>query len=325
MGMGDAQRAAPVTGRAAELRLLAVPLGRTLLHLTNQYSLPHFGTWRRSALVALTVACPEEMAPHLVDEFFGSNHTLEMRMEALAAIRAAAEEMGLPPSTLSGSTDSSATIVASSDERTSSTAHGVTTRLLGKTRRFHSAPRPRAPAAASRLATVAPMFFFPLMQRYDDPTNAFKMLGECTACVQVHKLMITIGAGGLWGSMKDIFTPAVRTHDAAPGAFLDCISPPLPSTPFQCPGGSPQSIPHGPELYSQKCSPAGDDCFLLEALLLTLATLLRGAGVYPCARPMARALCDLSWVLRMHEEAVVSGSVRRCLASIISPHKHSHA
>jgi hypothetical protein len=60
----------------------------------------------------------------------------------------------------------------------------------------------------------------------------------------------------------------------------------------------------------------GDDCFLLEALLLTISSLLRGAGAYPCARPMARALCDLSWVLRLHPESVVRRGVLVCLGTI---------
>eukprot|EP00962_Isochrysis_galbana_P041222 scaffold15069_cov84-Isochrysis_galbana.AAC.1 len=58
------------------------------------------------------------------------------------------------------------------------TVHTGSVHTVGKSRRWHSAPRPRAPAAASRLAVVAPLFFFPLMARYDDPQNVFRLLGQ---------------------------------------------------------------------------------------------------------------------------------------------------
>ena len=48
-----------------------------------------------------------------------------------------------------------------------------------------------------------------------------------------------------------------------------------------------------------------EDCFLLEALLHALSSLLRGAAAYPCARQMARSLFELTWVLRFHAEAAV--------------------
>lgn len=122
-------------------------------------------------------------------EFYGRNHTLEMRMEALAVIRAAAEEMAAPPS-VHPSAGAPAGSVHTGSIHTGAVHNGAVhtgsvhtgdihtgTRPVGKSRRWHSAPRPRAPAAASRLAVVAPLFFFPLMARYDDPENAFRMLG----------------------------------------------------------------------------------------------------------------------------------------------------
>ena len=48
-----------------------------------------------------------------------------------------------------------------------------------------------------------------------------------------------------------------------------------------------------------------EDAFLLEALLLALAALLRGAAAYPCALPIARALLEFAWLLRTHEESAV--------------------
>ena len=51
----------------------------------------------------------------------------------------------------------------------------------------------------------------------------------------------------------------------------------------------------------------------MEALLQALAALLRGVASYPCARSMSRALFELCWVLRYHEEAAVR---RGCLVGL---------
>jgi hypothetical protein len=106
------------------------------------------------------------------------------------------------------------------------------------TRRWGSSSQrpPPAPPAASLLGAIAPRFFFPLMGRYDDPANTFRLLTE--------------------------------------------------------------------------------DCFLLEALLHCLAALLNGAAAYPCARPMARALFELGWTLRTHDEAVVRRGVLVALCAV---------
>ena len=53
----------------------------------------------------------------------------------------------------------------------------------------------------------------------------------------------------------------------------------------------------------------GEDCYLLEVLLQTLAVLLRGASPHPCARSMARALFEFCWTLRHHEEVAVRRGV----------------
>ena len=212
-GAAPLLRLAASAGRMGELRALAQPLCWTLLHLGNQYNLPRFGEWRRAALVALVSACAEELAAPLVGELYGTNHTLEMRQEALAVIRAVADELAAPPAARPPAAEAAAR------------ADRVAVQPVGVSRRTHSRPRPRPAAAASRLGVVAPAFFFPLMSRYDDPANTFRMLGE--------------------------------------------------------------------------------DCFLLEALLLTLAALLRGAAAYPCARPMARALCAFAWEMRHHAHPAV--------------------
>ena len=114
---------------------------------------------------------------------------------------------------------------------------GVRADGSAKTRRWGtSSKRVQPVAAASRLGEVAPFFFFPLMQKYDDPGNNFRLLGE--------------------------------------------------------------------------------DCFLLEVLLQTLAALFRGAAPYPCARTMARALFEFAWSLHIHPEVAVRRGVLIALAAI---------
>ena len=76
------ENAAPLL-RSAEgdrdLDALATPLAHALLHLTNLYALPSFGTLRHAALVALAVRRPRQLAKYLTAEFYGTNHSLEVR------------------------------------------------------------------------------------------------------------------------------------------------------------------------------------------------------------------------------------------------------
>ena len=93
----EAERVIRGAAAGPELDALATTLARALLHLSDQYRLPRFGDHRRAGLVALTVRAPRLLAPYLTAEFYGTNHTLDMRMEALLAIHAAAIELAKPP------------------------------------------------------------------------------------------------------------------------------------------------------------------------------------------------------------------------------------
>ena len=216
----EAERVIRGAAAGPELDALATTLARALLHLSDQYRLPRFGDHRRAGLVALTVRAPRLLAPYLTAEFYGTNHTLDMRMEALLAIHAAAIELAKPPA----KEKAAAPALPPPD-------------AAGRTRRWGTASlRKPAPAAAVPLGAVAADFFFPLMAKYDDAANTFRLLGE--------------------------------------------------------------------------------DCFLLETLLQTLAALLRGAAAYPGARRMALALWAFSWALRAHDEAVVRRGVLLALCAV---------
>ena len=211
-----------------ELHTMAPPLFRALLHLPDQYKLPLFAERRHGALVALSVRCPAEAADFLTREFYSEHLSLEMRMQALRTVNAMAEELAAPPpkeypepapSAYEDRVEAAALAQRRGEVKTPMVKVGHSTRY------FNSGPRKAPEAAPSLLGAVAPRFFFPLMGRYDDPANTFKLLTE--------------------------------------------------------------------------------DCFLLEALLHTLAAILRGVAAYRHCRPMARALFEFAWVLRMHDESAV--------------------
>jgi telomere length regulation protein len=233
-----------------ELTTMAPPLLRALLHMADPYGIPNYNEHRHAALLALTVRCPREAATFLAEQFYEDGLSLEMRSEALKVVHAAADELGAPPPPTTPSAEvraaidsvvTAATRATSAAKRATSAAAGAPAGAAGapagavssdiygnpnKTRRFGTASlRTENTSKASVLAEVAPLFFFPLMARFDEPANSFRLLGE--------------------------------------------------------------------------------DAFLLESLLHTLAALLRGAASYPCAQPMCRALLEFGWAVHLHTEAAV--------------------
>ena len=191
--------------------------------MADTYRLARFGERRHGALVALAVRSPVAAAEFLTSEFYSEHVSLEMRLEVLRVVHATAEELGAPTTARIGP---AAARVAPAGEAPSKTP-GTTP---SKTRRWGtSSLRSRPVAAASVLGAVAPLYFYPLLVRFDDPTTTFTLLGE--------------------------------------------------------------------------------DCFLLEALLMALAALLRGVAAYPCARAMSRSLFEFGWALRYHEEPAVRRGV----------------
>jgi hypothetical protein len=156
-----------------ELCSLALPLARALLHLPNQYELDGFTEARHGALLALVVRRPEPLARWLCAEFYGSNHTLSMRIDALRVIHAAADELAQPPPAAAPPATAPPQLPPPPEA-----AAALAPATAGRSRRWASGARPRPAAAASVLGRVAPLFFFPLMARYDDPANTFQLLGE---------------------------------------------------------------------------------------------------------------------------------------------------
>ena len=68
-------------GDSEELRVMAPPLLRQLLHLPNTHGLPDFFERRHAGLVALAVRAPPAAATFLTAEFYSEHLSLEMRME----------------------------------------------------------------------------------------------------------------------------------------------------------------------------------------------------------------------------------------------------
>ena len=213
------ESAAPLIRAAAdnpELDALAPPLCRALLHLADTYRLPRFSERRHAGLLALAVRSPRRAAQLLTTEFYSEHVSLEMRMSVLRTIHAMADELATPTTAREPSSAAAASSVAASALSASyacpTAPNGIasiasrcpsggrgsaaepSTRADGarreaKTRRWGSSSlRSRPAASASLLGAVAPLFFFPLMARYDDPANTFRLLTEDCFLLEVSHL-----------------------------------------------------------------------------------------------------------------------------------------
>jgi hypothetical protein len=60
-----------------------VELAKILLHLDNSYAMDEFSTQRHKAMVAVTVLCPQLVAPYFTQEFYAPNYTLRHRLDVL--------------------------------------------------------------------------------------------------------------------------------------------------------------------------------------------------------------------------------------------------
>ncbi|GAA6029657.1 hypothetical protein JCM8097_000988 [Rhodosporidiobolus ruineniae] len=84
-------------GWGGELKENAVDLAFALMGLQDQYELVNFDELRQGILVALVVACPEEVAPAVIEQYFTPNYSIAQRHTLLASLALSARELaGLP-------------------------------------------------------------------------------------------------------------------------------------------------------------------------------------------------------------------------------------
>ncbi|KAJ8294457.1 DNA replication checkpoint protein tel2 [Rhodotorula toruloides] len=87
-------------GWGGELRENAVDLAFALMGLHNKFELDDFEQQKQAILVALLVACPTEVAPAVIEQYFTNSYSLTQRHVLLAALALAARELaGLPTPT----------------------------------------------------------------------------------------------------------------------------------------------------------------------------------------------------------------------------------
>ena len=110
-----------------------------------------------------------------------------MRLEALLVIHQTADELSTPDAIAppTAAPEAATCHRLSADRTGAAPADAITppdapTRMRGKTRRWGtSSSRPRgARAGASALGECAPLFFYPLMTRYDEQAHTFRLLTE---------------------------------------------------------------------------------------------------------------------------------------------------
>ncbi|GAA5992706.1 hypothetical protein JCM10908_006891 [Rhodotorula pacifica] len=93
------------TGWGGELRENAVDLAFALMGLQNQFELEDFDRLKQDMLVALVVACPTEVAPAVIEQYFTDSYSIAQRHSLLATLAFATRELaGLPIPSLSGET-----------------------------------------------------------------------------------------------------------------------------------------------------------------------------------------------------------------------------
>lgn len=134
--------------------------------------------------VALTCACPREVAPYLTTEFYTEDYSVSQRVDMLEAISRAAITMSARHPTATAATAAASKAVASgADSGGPAPAQSlppsrqdvVRARLEARTRRFHR-PRPAAPTPAppNAFTAVAGLFFFPLLNGHDAKLRTFQ-------------------------------------------------------------------------------------------------------------------------------------------------------
>ncbi|BGO98415.1 telomere binding protein [Rhodotorula toruloides] len=79
-------------GWGGELRENAVDLAFALMGLHNKFELDDFEQHKQAILVALLVACPTEVAPAVIEQYFTNSYSVAQRHVLLAALALAARE-----------------------------------------------------------------------------------------------------------------------------------------------------------------------------------------------------------------------------------------
>nr|BAE32791.1 unnamed protein product [Mus musculus] len=170
-------------------REVSVELAKVLLHLEEKTCVAEFEQLRQSALVAVTVTDPEQVAKYLTSQFYGLNYSLRQRMDILDVLVLAAQALSRPKSLqrrsqhgppVPGTMCSPALAVSQTGNVAAPDWQVVVEeRIRSKTRRFSKGcPQRELSGVPNEFSSVAGYFFFPLLQHFDRPLVTFDLLGD---------------------------------------------------------------------------------------------------------------------------------------------------
>nr|BAC26051.1 unnamed protein product [Mus musculus] len=170
-------------------REVSVELAKVLLHLEEKTCVAEFEQLRQSALVAVTVTDPEQVAKYLTSQFYGLNYSLRQRMDILDVLVLAAQALSRPKSLqrrsqhgppVPGTMCSPALAVSQTGNVAAPDWQVVVEeRIRSKTRRFSKGcPQRELSGIPNEFSSVAGYFFFPLLQHFDRPLVTFDLLGD---------------------------------------------------------------------------------------------------------------------------------------------------
>lgn len=173
----------------AATREVSVELAKVLLHLEEKTCVAEFEQLRQSALVAVTVTDPEQVAKYLTSQFYGLNYSLRQRMDILDVLVLAAQALSRPKSLqrrsqhgslVPGTMCSPALAVSQTGNVAAPDWQMVVEeRIRSKTRRFSKGcPQRELSGVPNEFSSVAGYFFFPLLQHFDRPLVTFDLLGD---------------------------------------------------------------------------------------------------------------------------------------------------
>ncbi|XP_070581383.1 telomere length regulation protein TEL2 homolog isoform X2 [Ptychodera flava] len=176
---------------------ICVEFVKLLLHTQDSYGMNNFTHLRHSAMVAITVHCPIQVAVYLTEEFFSRNYNIRQRMDILEVLASASQELSQPDKVLQSEAKTSIESWTSQykDAPTNLVKNWreiVQERIESKTRRFsQKSHKQKATPVPNRFAPVAGYFFFPLLKKYDMSMSTLNLLNQ--DYLLLGRLIYTLG------------------------------------------------------------------------------------------------------------------------------------
>ncbi|KAI8794536.1 telomere length regulation protein TEL2, partial [Biomphalaria glabrata] len=174
--------------KTTDLEEIAVEFAKILLHLENTHNFDKFLLNRFSALVALTVHCPQKVSEYLSSQFYERNYNTRQRMDILEVLANAAQELSQPEKQ---SHEKKPPPVIASNSGPSGWREVVQKRIESNTRRFaHGRTKPEPVATLNKFTQVAGQFFYPLMAKADKAQAYLDLLGSDS--ILLFRLLYTL-------------------------------------------------------------------------------------------------------------------------------------